>query len=182
MRRPFVISTGALVLAMVPALLFAQTPAPQQPAQQPTTQQPADQQPAAQDTEKKEEPPKVPFTSPAGALLVQVKPDQTAVFEEMVQKLRAGLAKTDNPTMRKQAEGLDVYKAAEPFGGNTLYIVMIDPAVPNAEYELFGLLAKTMTEEELRAPETADMWKRFTEAFAAGLSKLSLTPVASSGM
>jgi hypothetical protein len=172
MRRPFAITTGALVLAVMPALLSAQTPA----------QPPAEQQAAGQDTQKPEEPPKVPFTTPAGALLVQIKPGQTAVFEEMVGKLKAGLAKTSNPTLQQQVKGFDVYKAEEPFGGNVLYVVMLDPAVPNAEYELFALLAKTMTEDELRAPETADMWKRYTEAFAAGLSKLSLTPVANGMM
>lgn len=186
MRRPFVISTAALALALLPAALGAQTPAtpPQQPpTQQPPTQQPTGQppvegQPTAQtDTEKPEEPPKVPFTSPAGALLVQIKPDQTAVFEEMVGKLKSGLARTQDTTLRQQAESLKVYKAQEPFGSNTLYLVMVEPAVQNAEYELFGMLQKTMTPEELRAPETAEMWKRYANAFAAGLSKLSLTPV-----
>lgn len=182
MRRPFVIPTAALALALLPAALVAQTPAAQPPAgQQPAAgQQPPAEQPAAGQTEtekKPEEPPKVPFTSPAGALLVQIKPDQTAVFEEMVGKLKSGLAKTQNATLRQQAESLKVYKAAEPFAGNTLYIVMVEPAVQNAEYELFGMLQKTMTDDELRAPETAEMWKRYANAFAAGLSKLSLTPV-----
>ena len=35
MRRPFVISTGALALALLPRPLFAQTPAPQPRHQQP---------------------------------------------------------------------------------------------------------------------------------------------------
>ena len=186
MRRPFVIPTAALALALLPAALVAQTPPAQPPAGQPPAgqqpaagQQPPAEQPAAgqTETEKPEEPPKVPFTSPAGALLVQIKPDQTAVFEEMVGKLKSGLARTQNATLRQQAESLKVYKAAEPFAGNTLYIVMVEPAVQNAEYELFGMLQKTMTDEELRAPETAEMWKRYANAFAAGLSKLSLTPV-----
>ena len=34
-----------------------------------------------------------------------------------------------------------------------------------------------MTEAELRAPEAADMWKRYTAAFALGPSRLSLTPI-----
>jgi hypothetical protein len=41
------------------------------------------------------------------------------------------------------------------------------------------MLQKTMTDDEKRAPETAEMWKRYAAAFAAGLSKLSLTPVGS---
>jgi hypothetical protein len=42
---------------------------------------------------------------------------------------------------------------------------------------MFSMLSKTMTPEELRAPDAADMWKKFQSAFAAGLGKLSLTPV-----
>lgn len=194
MRRPFVISTGALALALLPALMSAQTPPAQTPPTQtpptqtpptqtppatttPATQNPA--QPAAQGEKPPAEPPKVPFTTPAGALLVQIKPDQTAVFEEMVGKLRAGLDKTTDATLKEQASGLRVFKATEPFGENALYLVMIQPAVPSSEYELFAMLQKTMTPEELRAPETAEMWKRYAAAFAAGLSKLSLTPLGS---
>ena len=41
------------------------------------------------------------------------------------------------------------------------------------------MLQKTMTPDQLRAPETAEMWKKYAAAFAAGLSKLSLTPLGS---
>jgi hypothetical protein len=151
---------------------FAQaTPPAQPPTGQPATptQQPATPAPPAA--------PKLAFTTPAGLLLVQIKPDQTSVFEEMVGKLKAGLATTQDPTLKQQAAGFKVFKATEPFGTNALYVVTIEPAVPNAEYELFAMLQKTMTPEQLRAPETAEMWKRYAGAFAAGLSKLSLTPV-----
>jgi hypothetical protein len=170
MRRPFVTTTIALALALAPAALFAQTAPPAQqppaPAQPPAAAAPA--QPAA---------PKVAFTSPAGLLLVQIKPDQTAVFEEMVTKLKAGLAKTEDPALKQQAAGFAVYKAGEPMAGNALYIVEINPVVTGAEYEPFAMLLKTMTPDEQRAPEAAEMWKRFTAAFAAGMGKLSLTPV-----
>jgi hypothetical protein len=157
MRRPFVTVIFTLALALPAANLYAQDPAAQQPAA-----------PA---------PPKLAFTSHAGILLVQIKPDQTAVFEEMISKLKAGLAKTEDPTLKAQAAGFNVYKAAEPFGANALYVVMIEPVVAGSEYELFTLVSKVMTPEELRAPEVADMWKRYQSAFAAGLSKLSLTKV-----
>ena len=171
MGRPLASSTFALALALSPAVLFAQaTP----PAQQPPAQQPAAQQPAApaQPTA-----PKVAFTTPAGVLLVQIKPDKTADFEELVTKLKAGIAKTTDETLKKQGAGLKVFKASEPFNNNTLYLVMFDPAVSGSEYELFAMLSKTMTPEELRAPEATAMWKRFSDAFGAGLGKLSLTPV-----
>jgi hypothetical protein len=165
MRRPFVISTGALALALVPAALHAQTP-PAAGAQQP----PAQAQPAAGGA------PKVGLTGPAGVLLVPIKPDQTAVFEEYAKKLKAGLAASADATIKQQAAGIKIYKAAEPMGANALFVIMIDPAVPNAEYDLFALLQKTMTEDQQRAPETAEMWKRFTAMFGAPPSRLNLTP------
>jgi hypothetical protein len=166
MRRLFV--TVALMLAVAPAALFAQEP----PTQQPPTQPPAAEQPETP------APPKVAFTSPAGMLLVQIKPSETAAFEEMAAKIRASIAKTEDATLRQQGEGLKIFKAAEPFGGNVLYIIAVDPVVPNAEYEPFAMILKTMSDEEQRDPATAEMWKRFQNAFAAGMGKLSLTPVA----
>jgi hypothetical protein len=174
MRRPFVTSTFALALALAPAVLFAQA-AP--PAQQPASP-PAGQPAAGQATDKPAPtPPKLAITSPAGALLVPIKPDQTAVFEEFAKKLLAGLAKSTDPVLKQQATGFKIYKSAEPFGPNALYVVMIEPVVPNSEYELFAMLLKTMTPEEQRAPEAADMWKRYVAAFATGPNRLSLTPI-----
>jgi hypothetical protein len=173
MRRPFVTSTFALALALAPAVLFAQAaPAPQQPASPPAGQTPAAQPPAGAPAV-----PKLALTSPGGVLLVPIKPDQTAVFEEFAKKLMAGLAKSQDPIQKQQASGFKIYKSAEPFGANALYVVVIEPAIPNSEYELFAMLLKTMTPEEQRAPEAAEMWKRYAAAFASGPSRLSLTPI-----
>ena len=163
--RSCVISAFALAVVLAPAATFAQATTTGQP---PAGGQPPAEQPAAPAT------PKVAFTTPAGILLVQIKPDKTAVFEEMVTKLKAGFVKTQDATIQKQASGFKVYKSSEPFGPNALYVVLIDPAVASSEYDLFQMLSKTMTPDELRAPETAEMWKRYADAFAAGLSKLSL--------
>jgi hypothetical protein len=183
MRRALVTSLTALALALAPAALFAQTapPAQQPPTQPPTTQPPAAEQPAPK-------PPQVTFASQAGILLVQIKPDQTAVFEEMVSKLQAGLAKTEDTTLQQQASGMKVYKSAEPMGANALYVIEIDTVVPNAEYDLFAMLNKTMTVDEQRAAGEKDpatnlsQWERYAAAFAAGLGKLSLTPITGAGM
>ncbi len=174
MRRPFVIPTFGLALALVPAVLFAQAAPTQPPAGQAPAAQtpPAGQTPPAQPSA-----PKLGFSSPSGVLLVPIKPDQTAAFEEFAKKLKAGIGKSEDPTIKQQAPGIKIYKSAEPFGPNALYVIIIDPVVPNAEYELFGMLQKTMTPEELRAPETAEMWKKLQAAFASGPSRLSLTPI-----
>jgi hypothetical protein len=166
MRRPFVTSTVGLALVLAPAVLFGQTPAPPAAGQAPAAQEPA--KPAG---------PKLSIASPTGVLLVPIKPDQTAAFEEFAKKLKAGLAKSTDPQLQEQAKGFKIFKSAEPFGKNALYVIVIDPVVPSVEYDVFAMLQKTMTPDELRAPETAEMWKRFTGAFAGGPSLLSLTPI-----
>jgi hypothetical protein len=168
--RVFVTTSFALALALVPVAALAQAT---------TTQQPPAQQPpaAAAPAQPEAAAPKVPFTTPAGILLVQIKPDKTADFEEMVGKLKSGFAKTADETLKKQAAGFKVYKSSEPFGANTLYVVFLEPTALNTEYELFNMLLRTMTPEEQRDPGAKAMWDRYAGAFAAGLSKLSLTPV-----
>jgi hypothetical protein len=154
------------MFALAPMTLLAQTPPA---AAAPAQQAPAAQPPAA---------PKLAFTTEAGLLLVQIKGDQTAAFEELVAKLKTGATKAEDATVKQQLSNLKVYKTAEgAAGGNALYVIIFDPVSQNAEYELFALLAKTMTPDEQRAPETAEFFKKATGAFAAGYNKLSLTPV-----
>jgi hypothetical protein len=59
---------------------------------------------------------------------------------------------------------------------------VIDPAVPAAEYDFFMLLAEGLG-PEAGTPENQALFKKYSEVFAAGASRLSLTPVSSfSGM
>ena len=112
MRRVII---SALALALVPAAAFAQEPPVQQP---PATQQPPAQTAppaAAQPTA-----PKVTFTGPAGMLLVPIKPDQTAAFEEMAAKLKSSLAAATDEKLKTAATAFKFYKAAEPMGANAL--------------------------------------------------------------
>jgi len=170
MRRPFILKTCALLVALAPAVSSAQTQPPAQPpAQQGTTQAPAAAQPAG--------PPKLGFTTESGLLLIQIKPDQTAAFEELIAKLKAGVAKTTDEAVKKQMAGFKIYKSSEPMGANALYVATIDPAVKDTEYELFAILQKVLTPEELRDPAVIEMSKKAAAAFAMGYNKLNLTPV-----
>jgi len=160
MRRPLTLCASMLLMAaLAPAALFAQDPAAPAPPKPPTE-------------------PKLSFTAPAGLLLIQIKPDQTAVFEELLTKLRAGIAKATDAALKEQFGNFKVYKATELMGANALYVVLADPvAGPKGEYEFFQVLQTVMTPEELRAPETQEMFKKFSAAFAAPYNKLNLTPV-----
>ena len=95
------------LLALAPAALFARsTPrrSPRQPAGRGS-------RPAAGSAR-----PRRRWVHDAGrVLLVQIKPDQTAAFEEMIDKLKAGLAATQDAALKTQAAGFKVYKAAEPW-------------------------------------------------------------------
>src|SRR5579862_1319382 len=118
--RSFVTTTFALAVALAPAAAFAQqTP--------PTGQPPAGQAPAAQAAPAAI---KIGFTGPAGMLLVQVKTDQTAAFEEMMGKIINGVASSTDDKTKAEAGSWKYYKAAEPAGGNVMYVVIIDPAHP----------------------------------------------------
>ncbi len=180
MRRSVVTTTITLALSLAPAVLFAQTPQ-QPPAGEPAAgQQPAAPAAAAEPAGPK--PPRLTMNSGAAVLLYQIKPDQTATFEEMLGKVHAGMLKSDNPVRKQQLAGWKIYKAAEPMGGNALYVCVIDPAVPAAEYDFFMLLAEGLG-PEAGTPENQALFKKYSEVFAAGASRLSLTPVPSfSGM
>jgi hypothetical protein len=167
MRR---VIASALALALLPAAAFAQNP----PTQQPPAQQPP-AQPAPAAPEQPAGPPKVGFKTTAGILLVQIKPDQTTVFEEMVTKLKPALDASTDPTLKQQA-GFKVYKSAEASQGNALYVVLFDPAVPDAEYSFLDMFNKTLTPEQQRDPVTVENFKKWANAFA-GMNILNLTPL-----
>jgi hypothetical protein len=95
----------------------------------------------------------------------------------MIAKINAGLAKTEDATLKQLASGLRVYKSSEPTGQNALYVVFAEPTVPQADYDLFAILYKTMTDDEKRAEGFKNMWAKYVNAFGAGLNKVSLTPL-----
>ena len=189
--RAFVTTTFALALALAPAAAFAQqtTPPPQQPpaGQPPAGQQPAAAQPAAP------QPIKVGFTAPAGMLLVQVgcppakageapanppckTEDQARTFEEMMSKIINGVGNSSDDKTKAQAGTWHYYKASEPAGSNVMYVVVIDPAHPDTEYQFLEVLNKTLTDEQKRDPGTQAMYQKYAAAIQM-MNKLNLTPV-----
>jgi hypothetical protein len=165
MRRPFMMSSFGLAVALAPALLFAQaTP----PAQEPTAQPPATQTPGADPAAPaKPAGQKLTFKGNAGMLLVQVKPDQTAAFEEMVTKLKTSAAAATDPQVKQQSQ-VKAYRSAEPApGGNVFYIMLYDPATPGAEYYWLDVINSTLTVEQQRDPATREMYTRYAGSVAS---------------
>ncbi|MEO5895338.1 MAG: hypothetical protein ABIS06_06525 [Vicinamibacterales bacterium] len=171
MRRPFVTVT-ALALALLPAATFAQTTPPAQ--QPPATTTPA--QPPAAPAPAQPAAPKLTFKTTSGMLLVQVKPDQTAAFEEMIAKMKSSVAASTDETVKQQAN-VKVYKSSEPgAGGNALYVVLYDPATPGAEHYWLDVVNKTLTPEQQRDPATREMYTRWAGSIAT-MNQLNLTVV-----
>jgi hypothetical protein len=79
---------------------------------------------------------KVLVGTPAGMILTQVKPDRADDFEAALVALRDALSKSSHPVRKQQGAGWKFYRAAEPLLGNVLFVLVLDPAVPNAGFSL----------------------------------------------
>jgi hypothetical protein len=65
---------------------------------------------------------------------------------------------------------------------NPLYVVIFDPTTPGNEAWPLQLLAKMMTDDDRRKPETSEMFKRFQDSIVKVAGQLNLTPLAAGGM
>jgi hypothetical protein len=154
----------------------------QQPAagtQQPATgtqpaagTQPAGGQPAAQAAAQNNA--RV-FASDAGLVLNFIKPDHTADFEEIVNRLKEALNKSDKPERKQQAASWKVFRAVEPGpNGSVLYVFDIDPAVHGADYTVSTILAEGFPPELVQ-----ELYKKYADAYASGQNVVNLKLVAS---
>ncbi|HEX5473193.1 MAG TPA: hypothetical protein VFX12_00915 [Vicinamibacterales bacterium] len=182
-RRSLLTAGFALALALAPAGAWAQNPpSPQQP---PAQQTPPAQQPQNPQTPAAQNPPAQPaqpaqqaaapgrmFTGPAGVIFNPIKPDHTADFEMVMGRVKEALAKSPDPKRKAQAAGWKVFKAAEPFNGNVLYLFVIDPTVQDEDYTISKILAEAFPSE------VQDLWKKFVDCYAGGQNMINLQLIA----
>lgn len=114
---------------------------------------------------------KVLIGTPAGMILTQVKPDRADDFEAALVTLRDALSKSKNPVRKQQGDGWKFYRAAEPLSGNVLFVFLLDPAVPNADYSL-----ESIVNGELPKDDAARLMHRFAQGIATKQNLLRLTP------
>ncbi len=142
------------------------------------------QQAAAQEAQPQaaatQAPPPVTFTTNAGILFHQIKADRTADFEWVMGKLKEALLKSEDATQKKQASGFKVYKNVDPLPqtGNIMYVVLVDPTVPDADYNmitLLNLVYKAFPEEQ------QEIYKRVQGAFGGGVNRLNVDLIADFG-
>jgi hypothetical protein len=113
------------------------------------------------------------FTAPAGVLFNTVRADRVADFEKVMGYLQAALASSASESVRAQARGWRVFKAAEPGpSGTVLYVFVLDPTMPGADYGLGRILADAYPDQA----QLQEIWKLYNGAVTGG-SLLNLTPV-----
>jgi hypothetical protein len=113
------------------------------------------------------------FTTPAGLMLVTIKPAAVADYELTIRTLQEALSKDQDAVRTEAAKGWRVFRAAEADAkGNAVFVHLMLPAVANFDYRP-SLLIDALVKE--LAP---DLLVRYQDAFAAPPTKLSLTEFA----
>ena len=109
------------------------------------------------------------FEAPAGMILNYVESERTASFEEVITRLGAVIAESEDPELVRQAAGWRVYKALEPGpNNNVLYVSFIDPAVPETDYSVVQILNEQVPNE------VQQLYDTFNGSFGAGQSLINL--------
>ena len=150
--------------AQTPPQPGAQTPAP--PGTQPATPgaPPTAQTPIASRA----------FTAPVGLLFNTVRPERVADFEQVIARVQAALEKSTDPRVQEQAKGWRMFKSTEPGpNGTVLYVFVMDPTVPGADYGLGGILSEAYPD----VAELQEIWRLYTSSVSSGGSLLNLTPL-----
>jgi hypothetical protein len=102
-------------------------------AQAAPTPAPAPQPPAKPD---------LALTHDAGIIYFFVKPDKTADFEDLMNKLKEALAKSEAPEAKQQIAGMKLFKNPNPSATMVTYVMVVDPVVKEIEYWFLSILYK----------------------------------------
>ena len=112
------------------------------------------------------------FNGGAGLILYTIKAASTADFEMVLNKTKEALTKSEKPERKQQAATWRVYKSDTPGpGGNVTYVMIIDPAIKDADYNVINIL------NEAFPAEIQALYKSYTESFVSGLIPINLVSV-----
>jgi len=170
-------TAAALAAVLMSGAMFAQVPAPGTSSPAPAS---ATQAPPPGGVVPVVPAPVVPpvplgarvFTAKSGLIFNPVRPDRVVDFEMVMGYLQAAFEKATDPRVREQAKGWRVFKATEPGpNGSVLYVFVIDPAVPGADYGLGRILSDAYPDQ------IEKIWALYTGSLAGGGTLLNLTPV-----
>jgi hypothetical protein len=90
----------------------------------------------------------------------------------VLNKTKEALTKSEKPERKQQAASWRVYKSdTAGANGNVTYVMIIDPALKDADYNIVNIL------NEVFPAEIQALFKAYTESFASGLIPINLVPV-----
>ena len=97
---------------------------------------------------------------------VSIRPDKTADYEQVMNKVKEVLTKSDAPEKKQQAAGWKIIKAPKPMpDGNIIYTHVITP-VPGADYAVLQVLYATITDPA----EQKALYELYRGAFVGNLA------------
>jgi hypothetical protein len=114
----------------------------------------------AQDAAAQPAAPVLTLDGDAAIVTILIKPDKTADFEAVLNKLKESLAKNEKAERKQQAAGWKVFKSSQMAQGNAVYIFLISPVVKGQEYDLTRLIA------EVFPVEVQEVFAKYKDAFA----------------
>jgi hypothetical protein len=113
------------------------------------------------------------FSTDAGLLLVLVKADKVADYENAITALQDAFSKDTNADHRAVATGWRVFKAAEADSkGNVVYVHALLPVVAGTDYR------PSLWLDQLLGGAPAELLDKYKNAFAGAPTRLSLTEFA----
>jgi hypothetical protein len=159
-----VVTLAYASLALLPSMLAAPDSSA---SQQPTNASPAEPAPNI-------DPARAIFakTATAGLLLVTVKPDKVADYEEVIRSIQEVLSRSTDERQQALGKGWRVFKSATDPKANAIYIHLIDPVVPDTDYRPSLLL------DEILAGAPAEMLARYRDAIVGAPAMLGMNEIA----
>jgi hypothetical protein len=104
--------------------------------------------------------PVMTLDSDAAVITILIKPDKTADFESVIAKYKEALGKSENPTRKKQLEGMRFFKSPMAAQGNAMYIIYVDNVVKGEEYDI------TRVVTEVFPVEVQTVYQKYKDSFA----------------
>ena len=87
------------------------------------------------------------FETTTALLLFYVRPDKTSDFEAVVNRLAQALDASTDPTRRQQAAAWRMLRSSEPSRDAVVYVFLLDPVVPSADYDPVRVLSESLPAE-----------------------------------
>jgi hypothetical protein len=112
----------------------------------------------------------------AGLLLVTVKADKVADYQDVIRTLQEGLSKSTDERQRALGKGWRVFKSDSEPKVNAIFIHLIDPVVPRADYRPSLLL------DEILAGASAEMLAKYRDAIVGSPAILGMNEFANMAM